>query len=83
MLFLSAAPLKRSLAPEGSRVPSATLLTFSFFEQLFCELDHLHHLDPWEAFAHSKDDAVIEGVQQYALAGIPQLIKLLPVQEPP
>lgn len=64
-------------------MPSGTLFTFGFLEQLFCELDHLDHLDPWEAFAHSKDDTVIEGVQQDAPAGIPQLIKLFPVQEPP
>lgn len=83
MLFLNTAPLKRSLATESSHVPSVTLFTFGFLEQLFCELDHLDHLDPWEAFAHSKDDTVIEGVQQYAPAGIPQFIKLLPVQEPP
>ena len=65
------------------RLPSVSLFTFGLLEQLFRELDHLTHLDPWEAFAHSKDDAVVEGVQQDAPAGIPQLIKLLPVQEPP
>lgn len=63
--------------------PSVSLFTFGLFEQLFRELDHLDHLDPWEAFSHSKDDTVIEGVQQDAPASIPQLIKLLPVQEPP
>lgn len=63
--------------------PSASILTFGFLEQLFCELHHLDHLDPWEAFSHSKDEAVVEGVKQDALPGIPQLIKLLPVQEPP
>lgn len=71
VLFLSVAPLKRSLAPESSQVHSVTLFTFGFLEQLFCELDHLDYLDPREAFAHSKDDTVVEGVQQYAPARIP------------
>lgn len=63
-------------------LPLVSFFTFGLLEQLFRELDHLNHLDPWEAFAHSKDDTVVKGVQQDAPAGIPQFIKLLPVQEP-
>lgn len=57
--------------------------TFGFFDQLFCELDHLGYLHPREAFAHGKDDAFIEGIQEDASAGVSQFIKLFPVQQSP
>lgn len=57
--------------------------TFGFPEQLFCELDHLGHLHPREAFAHGKDDALVEDIQQDAPAGVSQLVKLFPVQQSP
>lgn len=57
--------------------------TFGFLEQLFCELDHLGHLHPREAFAHSEDDAFIERVKQDASARVSELVKLFPVQQSP
>lgn len=58
-------------------------LTFGFFEQLFGELDRLDHLGPREAFAHGEDDSLVQRVQQNAATCVPQLVKRLPVQEPP
>lgn len=57
--------------------------TFGFLEQLIGELDHLDHLHPREAFAHGKDDALVEGIQQDASAGVSHFVKLFPVQQSP